>query len=330
MFQMPRFRAAALLSTLALVAISQNASAGTITIVNLLLPAVQKVREARARFLSSESLRMIGAEHALNYERRYPVRPTYGLTAWSSAPISSLHLLPEIEQGELFASSDLRRTSAQRIELTNRLFAGANVTGESYQSLYDQYTFVPFEIRRLSGEDPFPTLRIGQRASATLTVGGGPIEISQHTKLWRFPSDSQDGTLVGEQYGSVLADLNGAFGVGGWGGPLQKSGDSWLLRKTSVFDTLGFGSQSGVLGIRLSAQWDSGGSFDAMDTFKTTLSIDDPNFELVLPSTTSTVPEPSTLALFGLSIAGFLCVGAGRRKAKTSASARRLDECVRV
>lgn len=300
-----------------LIAVSSKTSAGTITSVNLLLPAVQKVRDAAARFETGRTLREI----LLLPHSRYlqSMQGTVSTTAWGSSSFSSIHLLPSIDQSELYSSLDVRQESAQRIAIEHRIFAGASLTSDPLQNTYDDYLLLPFRVRRLAGNAPFPTVLIGQRASAVLTVGDGPIELSRHTKLFTLEGGSSDGTLAGEWYGSVIADQNSAFGVGNWGGPLTQSDGTWVLSERPQINYQEDNSDGAwrALAVQMSLNMNSSDQVDALNTFNTTIWIDDPNFELIMP-TTGAVPEPSSVLLFCLATGGLLCVRHPRRKRRAT------------
>src|SRR5579864_1611612 len=84
-------------------------------LIALLVPAVQKVREAAARTQSENNLKQIGlAVHAINDAHGklppalgfYPNSPNWGNFAWAGPPATygpiTFYLLPYIEQSNLY------------------------------------------------------------------------------------------------------------------------------------------------------------------------------------------------------------------------------------
>mgnify|MGYP006274854655 CR=1 FL=1 len=117
---MPRFRRAftliELLVVIAIIAI----------LVGLLVPAVQKVREAANRMKCANNLKQIGlALH--NYQsvaEKYPPGGTYPVGAIANDVYSvQARLLPFIEQGNLYAQIDLNATPATQLQVIGQRIA---------------------------------------------------------------------------------------------------------------------------------------------------------------------------------------------------------------
>ncbi len=95
-------------------------------LIGLLLPAVQKVREAAARMSCSNNLKQIGlALH--NYEsvaEKYPPGGQYPVGVTSSDRYSvQARLLPFLEQGNLYAQIDLNATPATQLDVIKQRIA---------------------------------------------------------------------------------------------------------------------------------------------------------------------------------------------------------------
>ncbi|MFO0847473.1 MAG: DUF1559 domain-containing protein [Gemmataceae bacterium] len=95
-------------------------------LIGLLLPAVQKVREAAARTKCSNNLKQIGlALH--NYESAtqcYPVGGQYPVGVTSSDVYSvQARLLPYLEQGNLYAMIDLNAVPATQLDVIKQRIA---------------------------------------------------------------------------------------------------------------------------------------------------------------------------------------------------------------
>src|SRR5215217_6128567 len=89
-------------------------------LIGLLLPAVQKVREAAARAKCQNNLKQIGlALH--NYEtiaQKYPPSGIYPLNATAGDVYSiQARLLPFVEQNALYAQIDLNATPATQLNV---------------------------------------------------------------------------------------------------------------------------------------------------------------------------------------------------------------------
>ena len=95
-------------------------------LIGLLLPAVQKVREAAARLKCSNNLKQVGlALH--NYEsvaEKYPQAGNYpvGATAGDVYSIQA-RLLPFIEQGNLYSQINLNATPATQLNVIGQRIA---------------------------------------------------------------------------------------------------------------------------------------------------------------------------------------------------------------
>jgi prepilin-type N-terminal cleavage/methylation domain-containing protein/prepilin-type processing-associated H-X9-DG protein len=95
-------------------------------LIGLLLPAVQKVREAAARMKCSNNLKQIGlALH--NYEsvaQKYPPGGQYAVGATSGDSYSvQARLLPFLEQGNLYAQIDLNAVPATQLGVIGQRIA---------------------------------------------------------------------------------------------------------------------------------------------------------------------------------------------------------------
>ncbi len=95
-------------------------------LIGLLLPAVQKVREAAARIKCTNNLKQIGlALH--NYEsvaQQFPSAGTYPVNATANDVYSvQARLLPFIEQGNLYAQIDLNATPATQLNVIGQRIA---------------------------------------------------------------------------------------------------------------------------------------------------------------------------------------------------------------
>src|SRR5436309_2948215 len=95
-------------------------------LIGLLLPAVQKVREAAARIKCANNLKQIGlALH--NYEsvaQKYPPIGVYPVNATAGDTYSiQARLLPFLEQGNLYALIDLNVTPATQLNVIRQRIA---------------------------------------------------------------------------------------------------------------------------------------------------------------------------------------------------------------
>src|SRR5262245_46105929 len=95
-------------------------------LIGLLLPAVQKVREAAARIKCANNLKQIGlALH--NYEsvaQKYPPAGMYPVGVTSNDVYSvQARLLPFLEQGTLYALIDLNAVPASQLDIIKQRIA---------------------------------------------------------------------------------------------------------------------------------------------------------------------------------------------------------------
>ena len=110
-------------------------------LIGLLLPAVQKVREAAARIKCQNNLKQIGlALH--NYESvagKYPVGGQYPVGVTSNDVYSiQARLLPFIEQGNLYAQIDLNAVPATQLNVIQQRIATYICPSEVRDTARDQ------------------------------------------------------------------------------------------------------------------------------------------------------------------------------------------------
>src|SRR5215510_14956459 len=111
------------------------------TLIGLLLPAVQKVREAAARAKCLNNLKQIGiALH--NYEsvaQKYPLGGDYpvGVTSNDVYSVQS-RMLPFLEQGNLYAMIDLNAVPATQLDVIKQRIAIYMCPSETRDRMRDQ------------------------------------------------------------------------------------------------------------------------------------------------------------------------------------------------
>lgn len=159
-------------------------------LIGLLLPAVQKVREAAARIKCANNLKQIGlALH--NYESvagNYPLGGQYPVGVVSNDVYSiQARLLPFIEQGNLYAQINLNAVPATQLDVIKQRIAMYLCPSETKDFARDQ-----------GGSPPKITYPLNYAVNlgtwfvfdpATGRGGDGPIMINRTTR----PSDITDG-----------------------------------------------------------------------------------------------------------------------------------------
>ena len=159
-------------------------------LIGLLLPAVQKVREAAARLKCQNNLKQIGlALH--NYEsvaQQFPVGGQYPLNTTSNDVYSiQARLLPFLEQGNLYAQIDLNAIPATQLDVIKQRIAIYMCPSEVKDQVRDQG----------SGKFTYP-LNYGMNLGTWFIWspvsgqgGDGSFSVNRSTRMADF---SQDGT----------------------------------------------------------------------------------------------------------------------------------------
>ncbi len=213
-------------------------------LIGLLLPAVQKVREAAARTKCANNLKQI-ALSSHNYHSEYGRLPSAlnypGLTGWPQAPIVSMfinlheQLLPYNEQGAVYEA--LQSGGPNGWNLTNADNQYANTTGLGAPGS----TVLPYLICPSDGSMPSPAEQIYGGAylfglssyagnagtySTSVTYNStltnpkklwGPFFINSSVRLADFADGTSNTLLFGERSQLNLNESgNSAQVIGGW------------------------------------------------------------------------------------------------------------------
>jgi len=200
-------------------------------LIGLLLPAVQKVREAAARMACTNNLKQMSLA-TIHQADAYGgnVQPSIGLYP-SSTPANNnsdggtfLHILPFIEGGNLFKSC---------------LVAAGVDDRNNYLPTYSQWTPTIQGSKVKTYMCPSdPTLKAGENARASYAVNGQVFREGYWAKnTLRFPASFTDGTSTTIMYTEKLAHCNsGNYPDNYWPdwGPLISSSDQGMPTGTGA------------------------------------------------------------------------------------------------
>jgi prepilin-type N-terminal cleavage/methylation domain-containing protein/prepilin-type processing-associated H-X9-DG protein len=165
-------------------------------LIGLLLPAVQKVREAAARLKCQNNLKQIGlALH--NYEsvaQQFPVGGQYPLNTTSNDVYSiQARLLPFIEQGNLYAQIDLNAVPATQLDVIKQRIAIYLCPSEVKDQARDQGGTPPKITYPVNYGMNMGTWFIWSPVSG---VGGdGAFSVNRSTRLAEFGQDGTSNTI---------------------------------------------------------------------------------------------------------------------------------------
>jgi prepilin-type N-terminal cleavage/methylation domain-containing protein/prepilin-type processing-associated H-X9-DG protein len=165
-------------------------------LIGLLLPAVQKVRDAAARLQCQNNLKQIGLGFH-NYENTYGAfPPAYNIVVTSPVANSwGVYLLPYLEQGPLFQQYDVKATvgSAQNMAVISTHLKIFQCPASPRQNRL--YTEGPINGKLLTGS-PFWNTNIGWTASASdYTVSTGVRVTTLNACFTPAGGGDRDGTL---------------------------------------------------------------------------------------------------------------------------------------
>jgi prepilin-type N-terminal cleavage/methylation domain-containing protein len=190
-------------------------------LIGLLLPAVQKVREAANRTKCANNLKQIGlASH--NYESTYQVLPplwTCNNTPWPNRDYAGMFyfLLPFVEQEALFNAG----YSGTNPDLANKgiihfsSYQGATYKGVTYPAVAT--AIIPTYMCPADGSDPTPT----DNGTGTLYAHGnyaGNVMVYDPSYPKSLMNAMPDGTSNTIMIGHRLQQCDGTNI--GWGGPV--------------------------------------------------------------------------------------------------------------
>jgi prepilin-type N-terminal cleavage/methylation domain-containing protein len=210
-------------------------------LIGLLLPAVQKVREAAARMSSGNNMKQIGlAMHNYN-DTTSSLPPTFG---WIPKPAASLppnqqysvngahgsalfHLLPYIEQDNLYKSSLTKQTffyylAPARTQITSSS-SNDPTYGYSYTITYN-YTAYPTAVSVPSGVRAYWNMAVYSRPVPTYTASHDPSNtsigyysnylvntevFSKDLKIQTIPDGTSNTIMAAEGYASCYSSASG-------------------------------------------------------------------------------------------------------------------------
>ena len=217
-------------------------------LIGLLLPAVQKVREAAARMSCQNNLKQIGlALH--NYHdqaNKLPPgcatdQPPYGTGGgWGSSWM--VFLLPHIEQGNVYSKWTFNGSSGysntNNLALTNNLtiktyrcpssplpeIQTALANGGGYTRMFVSYTGVAGSTL----DSPLATVGCCDTGGSGVASGGGTLFANSQMKLEGITDGTSNTIVVGEQ-SNHLRDANGAPIPGSWGALTSAGPHGWAM-----------------------------------------------------------------------------------------------------